>query len=384
MGIQGLSKVIADNAPKAIQEHPISNYFGRKVAIDASTSLYQFLVAVRAEGAQGVGQHLQNASGEVTSHISGMFYRTIKMIEHGIKPIYVFDGKPPEAKAKELAKRFERRKEAVAQMETAKEAGDMATVDKMSRRNVKVTSQHVQDCKELLDLMGVPWIQAPGEAEAQCAALVKNGAVFAAASEDMDTLTFGAPIMLKYLTLSEAKKMPIKEYHLEKVLEEMKLSMDQFIDLCILLGCDYCDGIMGIGPMRALALLKQHGSIEGILDNIDRSKHPVPEDWDFPQVRHLFTHPDTITPTDFKWNAPNSEKLLEFMIKRHGFNEARIRSAIERVVKAKGKAPQGRLDGFFKKVESEFPSAARSQEDKKRPVKAAVGKLVKKKKTEKQ
>ena len=225
----------------------------------------------------------------------------------------------------------------------------------MNRRNVKVTAKHVQDCKDLLSLMGVPWIQAPGEAEAQCAALVTRGIAYAAGSEDMDTLTFGTKILLRHLTFSEAKKMPIMEINLNSVLEGLDLTMDQFIDLCILLGCDYCDSIKGIGPQRALSLIKLHGNIESILNNIDDNKHSIPIDWNYKTVRKLFTNPHILSEDDpvlqeLKWDFPDSNKLIDFMVDKNGFSEVRIKAAIEKLVKSKKVSPQGRIDSFFNVV----------------------------------
>ena len=251
MGILGLSKLIADVAPAAIKENEIKNFFGRKVAIDASMSLYQFLIAVRQDG----GAMMTSEDGSTTSHLMGMFYRTIRMVENGIKPVYVFDGKPPTMKAGELEKRKEKRDEAQAALEKAKEDGNMEEVDKQNRRLVKVTTEHVNDVKILLKHMGIPFVSAPCEAEAQCAELVKGGKVFAAGTEDMDALTFGTTVLLRHLTFSEARKMPIKEFHLNSVLEGFELSQEQFIDLCILLGCDYVDKIKGIGPKKAIELV---------------------------------------------------------------------------------------------------------------------------------
>lgn len=134
--------------------------------------LYQFLIAVRSEGAQ-----LTSVDGETTSHLMGTFYRTIRLIENGIKPVYVFDGKPPQMKSGELTKRNERREEAQKQLEKATEAGEAADIDKFNRRLVKVTKQHAEEAKSLLSLMGVPYIDAPCEAEAQCAALVSRSVV---------------------------------------------------------------------------------------------------------------------------------------------------------------------------------------------------------------
>lgn len=185
-------------------------------------SIYSFLIAVRSDG-----QQLMSDTGDTTSHLMGMFYRTLRIVENGIKPLYVFDGAPPKLKSGELAKRFQRKSEAQEQHEEAKETGTAEEVEKFSRRTVRVTREHNAECQRLLNLMGVPYIVAPTEAEAQCAVLAKAGKVYAAASEDMDTLTFGSPILLRHLTFSEQRKEPIQEFILEKVLEGLEMEMDQ-------------------------------------------------------------------------------------------------------------------------------------------------------------
>ena len=159
---QGLAKFIADYAPRAVREVKFENYFGRTVAIDASMHIYQFMVVVGRVG----DQTLTNESGEVTAHLNGMFYRTVRMLEAGIKPVYVFEGAPPEMKFGELVKRKEKRKEAQEGLEKAKEEGNEADIEKFAKRNVRVTKEHNEDCKRLLRLMGVPVIEAPGEVRA--------------------------------------------------------------------------------------------------------------------------------------------------------------------------------------------------------------------------
>lgn len=185
-------------------------------------SIYSFLIAVRSDG-----QQLTNETGETTSHLMGMFYRTLRIVDNGIKPLYVFDGAPPKLKSGELAKRIARKTEAHEAHEEAKETGTAEEVEKFSRRTVRVTREHNAECKRLIKLMGVPYIDAPTEAEAQCAVLARAGKVFAAASEDMDTLCFDSPILLRHLTFSEQRKEPIQEIHLQPALEGLGMDMKQ-------------------------------------------------------------------------------------------------------------------------------------------------------------
>ncbi|KAL8451190.1 hypothetical protein Emag_002864 [Eimeria magna] len=210
------------------------------------------------------------------------------MLEQGIRPVYVFDGTAPEQKAAELEKRRERREEAEALAAAAKESGDREELRKQLARTVRVSPQQNQEVQQLLQLLGLPVVIAPGEAEAQCAELAKSGKAWAAATEDADALTFGTPILIRNLTFSDSstssgskaaaagpgngggssasspgsKTHPVLSIHLAKVLEELKLSMDQFIDFCILCGCDYCGTIRGVGAKTAYTLIKQHGCIE--------------------------------------------------------------------------------------------------------------------------
>lgn len=362
MGILGLSKLVADIVPNAIKESEMKNYFGRKIAIDASMCLYQFLIAVRSEGVQ-----LTSVDGETTSHLMGIFYRTIRMIENGIKPVYVFDGKPPQMKSGELGKRAERRAEAQAALEKATEAGAQADIDKFNRRLVKVTKQHSQDAKDLLKLMGVPFVDAPCEAEAQCAALVKAGKVYGVATEDMDALTFGTTVLLRHMTFSEARKMPIQEFHLDKVLAGLNLQHKEFVDLCILLGCDYTDSIRGVGPKRAIDLINQHKCIEDILKNLDTKKYVPPEDWNFEGARQLFTDPDVTDPKDIelKWTDVDEEGLVKFLCGERQFNEDRIRNGAKKLTKARSGTTQGRLDSFFTVLPSNNTTPKRKAEPKK-------------------
>ncbi|KAL6132862.1 hypothetical protein ACLB2K_065101 [Fragaria x ananassa] len=372
MGIKGLTKLLADNAPKCMKEQKFESYFGRKIAIDASMSIYQFLIVVGRTGTE----MLTNEAGEVTSHLQGMFSRTIRLLEAGIKPVYVFDGKPPELKSQELAKRYSKRVDATQDLATAVESGNKEDIEKFSKRTVKVTKQHNEDCRKLLRLMGVPVIEAPSEAEAQCAVLCKAGKVYAVASEDMDSLTFGAPKFLRHLMDPSSRKIPVMEFDVAKVLEELNLTMDQFIDLCILSGCDYCDSIRGIGGQTALKLIRQHGSIESILENINKERYQIPDNWPYEEARRLFKEPVALTndeQLEIKWTAPDEEGLISFLVNENGFNNDRVIKAIEKIKAAKNKGSQGRLESFFKPTATtsvplkrkETPSTAKETSNKK-------------------
>ncbi|CAN6658855.1 flap endonuclease 1 [Trichomonascus vanleenenianus] len=347
MGIKGLFPLIFDNAPTAVKNLDFKALGGRKVAIDASMSLYQFLIAVR----QTDGQQLQNEEGETTSHLVGMFHRTIRIVDNGIKPVYVFDGKPPELKSGELAKRLARRDEAERKQEEIKETGTAEEISRYERRQVKVTRDQNEEAKKLLKLMGVPYVEAPGEAEAQCAELAREKKVYASASEDMDTLTFNTPILLRHMTAPESKKQPVVEIDTEKALALLELTREQFIDLCILLGCDYCDPIRGVGPATAFKLIKEYKSLEKIVEHLraKEGKIKVPEDWPFEEVRKLFSNPE-VTPAkdiDIKWGEPDVEGLVEFLCKQKGFSEDRVRAGAAKLKKGSKTTPQGRIMDFF-------------------------------------
>ncbi|KAI6139303.1 PIN domain-like protein [Pisolithus tinctorius] len=334
---------------KAIIEHDIKTLFGRKVAIDASMSIYQFLIAA-----------------ETTSHLMGFFYRTIRIAENGIKPAYVFDGRPPELKAGVLSKRLERREEAKAEGEEAKETGTAEDVERFTRRTVKVTREHNEECQKLLRLMGIPVVIAPSEAEAQCAELARGGKVYAAGSEDMDTLTFNTPILFRHLTFSEAKKAPISEIQLQKVLEGLQMSIS--LICAILLGCDYLEPIRGIGPKNALKLIREFGGLKGVVRAPARKlkkkkrqltlrmgqkrrkvEFTVPEDWPWEEAKKLFESPDVIpaSEVELEWKIQTSRVLVQFLVTEKGFNEDRVRKGAEKLQKCLSSKQQGRLDGFF-------------------------------------
>eukprot|EP01091_Cochliopodium_minus_P019390 TRINITY_DN8136_c0_g1_i1.p1 TRINITY_DN8136_c0_g1~~TRINITY_DN8136_c0_g1_i1.p1 ORF type:complete len:411 (+),score=118.66 TRINITY_DN8136_c0_g1_i1:175-1233(+) len=330
-GIKGLTQVIEDNSKTSIKEVKLKDLFGRKIAIDASMALYGFLIAIRPDSFY----NLTNENGEATSHIQGLFYRTLRLLGNGVKPVYVFDGKPPTLKTGELAKRSKKKKEAETGLEEAKEEGNTIEVSKLVKRTVKVTKEHVEDAKKLLRLMGMPIVEAPCEAEAQCAEMVNGGLVWATATEDMDSLTFGTKVLIRNLNFSDQKKKPVKQIDLDKVLQDFEFDKDQFIDLCILLGCDYCDSIKGIGKKKAFSFIKEHGSLEKVLKSLDKNKFKVPDNFPFESVRELFKNPE-VTPSkdlNLKWNEPDEEGLIQFLVNEKAFNEERVKKGIGKLKK---------------------------------------------------
>lgn len=341
MGIKQLSKLLKENSGKGIRERPLTYYSSKKIAIDASMSIYQFLIAVRSDGsALGAGD-------SPTSHLVGLFYRTIRMVELGITPVYVFDGVPPEVKMNELRKRSERRASADREYREAEEAGNKELMEMYDKRKTKVTEVHVEECKRLLGLMGIPFETAPSEAEAYCALLCKKRVVYGVATEDMDALTFGSPVLLRNFSGSQSRKLPVVEYNLQQLLEGLSLEHHEFVDLCILLGCDYCETLKGIGPKKALGLVKKHGGIRQILENEGLE---APEDWRYEDARKIFeTLPKAGDAREFNisWGSIDRNGIVQFLVEEKGFDPERVRRGVDKLEGSRKKGVQGRLDSFL-------------------------------------
>ncbi len=371
-------------------------------------AIYQFLIAVRQSSSTNPAAVLTNAEGETTSHIQGLFNRTIRFLTDGIRPAYVFDGKPPNIKSHELTKRKEKREKASKELEKAKEEGNFEEQTKQEKRLVRAGTKENDDCKRLLRLMGVPVVEAPCEAEAQAAALCLEGKVWGVGTEDMDALTFRCPMLLRKMTFANASKSSLQQMDYKKALEGLGLNQKEFVDLSILLGCDYCDSIKGIGPKTALKLIKQYSCIENILENIDRNKYTVPDDWVpnekkpkakdrddddekdesdekeenkenaneegkkeednnepvpiYVKARQLFNEHEVKKDVDLKWTECQPEELTKFLVDEMCFNPERVKNNIDKLQKAfKATAkPQQRMDSFFKPV----PGAAKKKDTK--------------------
>lgn len=353
MGIKGLTKLLGDNAPSAIKPQKVQSLFGRKIAIDASMCIYQLLVAVRM-GAD----NLTNDDGNVTSHITGLFYRSIRLLELGIKPIFVFDGKPPVMKAGELEKRAAAKKAAEEAAQKAKEDGDLEAAARFARRVNRVTPEMIEGCKTLLKLMGVPIVEAPCEAEAQCAEMVKKGVVYAAASEDMDSLTFGTEKLIRQIwagTASTAAKKGIQptEFTLSVALQELDMTMSQFIDLCILCGCDYVDSVKGVGVVKALNLIRKHKDLEKAISFLRGEKaYTVPDEYPVDVLRGMFVNPEVTDASELtiKWSKPKVDALKKFLIEDNQFDPLKVENGLRRLEASKKSTNQVRVDSFFTKA----------------------------------
>ncbi|KAM6454081.1 putative flap endonuclease 1 homolog isoform 2-T2 [Liasis olivaceus] len=338
MGIAKLAELIKEEAPEAVRPAALEQYRGRVVALDASVAVHQF----RAAAPPIVNRHGQNISS-----LQGLFFRTLHLLENGLKPVYVFDGKPPELKRRVLAKRAAvsgaRRGTAGKRLPgpVPRKALLGGGGGAGSPRSVRVCLPAFfpepdvparpprRDSETLLSYLGVPCVQAPAEAEATCAALVKSGHAWCAATEDMDALPFGAGRLLRHLAV---KNSHLEEISLPVVLQKLGMTQEQFVDLCILLGCDYCDKIRGLGPKKALKLLRRHGSIEQVLRNTSREKHPVPDSWCLEETRQLFLQPEVtdLGQVALEWKEPDEEGLVHFLAHEKCMKESRIRGRMKK------------------------------------------------------
>jgi flap endonuclease-1 len=341
MGVQ-----LGDIVPK--QKIELEELRDKVIAIDAMNSLYQFLAIIRQRG----GELLRDSKGRVTSHLSGLFYRTANFVEMGLRPVYVFDGEPPRLKRLTVEERRRIRAEAEKEWVAAREAGDLARARTVAQRAVQLTDETIEEARALLDHMGIPWVQAPSEGEAQAARLVQRGDAWAAASQDFDSLLFGAPILVRNLAITGKRKLPRKDVYIEvvpevielqRLLTELKITREQLVDIGILVGTDYNAGIKGVGPKKALDLIKKHKSIKGILKT-GLAKH---FEVDPLEVREIFLKPNVTSKYKLQWREPNPDAIKEFLCGEHDFSESRVQSGIDRLLKGKRVREQVSLEKWF-------------------------------------
>ena len=310
---------------------------GKIIAIDAYNAIYQFLSIIR----QPDGTPLKDSTGKITSHISGLFYRTSNLVEMGLKPVYVFDGIPPTLKAAEVERRRQVKVQAIANYEKAAATGDTEKMRMFAQAATSMKDYMQDDSHRLLELMGLPWVQAPSEGEAQAAHMTKKGNADYCASQDYDCLLFGAPKMLRNITISGRRKrgnvyieVVPEVMELQKALSETGLTYEQLIDVGILIGTDFNpDGIKGLGPKTALKLIKQYGTLENALPQIKNATFPVEPNC----IRQIFLHPEITDNYKLEWKQPNVEGIIDFMCREKEFSEDRVRKSVERMLEGSKK-----------------------------------------------
>ena len=317
------------------EEISLKDLEGRTVAIDAYNTIYQFLSGIR----QRDGSPLMDQNGNVTSHLSGILYRTASIVDKGIKPIYVFDGDSSEHKAKTLEQRRAIKEEAMEKWEEAKAAGNIEEARKFAIRTSRMSPYILESSKKLLDYMGIPYVQAEGEGEAQGAYMVKQGDAWAVASQDYDCLLFGAPRIIRNLTLSGGLSN-LEYLELEKVLNDIDLTREQLIDVALMVGTDFNEGIHGIGAKTGLKLIRNN-TLEDILVQKGITEVDVEPD----ELRDIFLKHEVNTDYDIKFKSAKKDKLVEFMCEEHGFSESRVLNVTEKLKKLS--STQKSLEDWF-------------------------------------
>lgn len=341
---------LKDLVPKSPVE--LQNLAGKSIAIDAYNALYQFLAIIR----QPDGTPLKDRAGRVTSHLSGLLYRTSNLGEMGINVAYIFDGSPPALKAVEIKRRMRVKQEATVKYEQALAAGKIEEARTYAQATSRLRDYMEEDSKRLLTLMGIPWVQAPSEGEAQAAYLTKRGVTDFCASQDYDSLLFGAPLLIRNLTISGRRKLPNKPVYIDvapelvelrKVLAELEISYEQLVDIGILVGTDYNpEGVRGIGPKTALKLIKEHGSLEQLVQTtLKTEEFPV----DPRRIRSIFLQPKVTDNYSLTWREPDIEGIVEFLCGERDFAKDRVRKALQKMEKGiEEEKTKTTLDAFFR------------------------------------
>jgi len=305
----------------------------RIIVIDAYNVLHQFLASIR----QRDGTPLKNSKGEITSHLSGLFHRTGNMVEARIRPVFSYDGKPHILKAKTLEERKIRKEIAEKEYIEAIEAGDLKKARSKAQQTGRLTDDMIDQSKELLQALGIPYIQAPGEGEAQASYMVKKEDAYAVGSQDFDCLLFGSSVLLRNLTSSERRKLPGKESYskiypkqirLNTNLKSLGVTHKQLVDMAILMGTDFNDGIHGIGPKKSLNLIKKNGNAENALATIGAKDAPSFDE--IKEIRQIFLKPNITDDYNLEWSDVDKEKVIKILCDQHHFKFDRVESVLEK------------------------------------------------------
>ena len=303
---------------------------GRVLAVDGNGELYQFLALIRLRD----GTPLRDSKNRITSHLNGLFYRTTRLIaDYGVRLVFVFDGRPPARKAAEIERRRSIRQRYEAERDEALRAGDEARAYSKATMTSRLTREMVGEACELLRLLGIPTVQAPAEAEAQAAHMAAANAVWAAASKDYDSLLFGAPRVVRFLTISGKEFLPSQGtfrpivpelIEMERLLSALAITRQQLVDLGMLVGTDFNDGVKGIGPKKALKLVQEFGSIERMPDDIRQAVGEVED------VRRIFLQPEVSDDYDVTFGEPEFASVVDFLCREREFSQERVTAALER------------------------------------------------------
>jgi len=322
---------------------------GRSLAVDANNTLYQFLALIRMPD----GTPLQDRSGNITSHLAGLMFRSTRLIhDYDINLVFVFDGVPPRLKEKEITKRQEQRAKATREWEAAVESGDFITAFSKAVMTSRLTHPIIDDSKRLLKLLGIPFVEAPSEAEAQTAYMAMRAEVWAASSMDYDSLLFGSPRLLRYLTISGREFLPSKGIarplkpeliDLNSLLAHYQIDREQLIDVSLLIGTDFNEGVKGIGPKKALSLVKQYGKLEN-LPNEMRSKILGQN---IGEVRKIFLEPKVRENYSLRYGTLQEEELIHFLCDQRDFSKERVQTVIKRMEKFYARKKQIELEKWF-------------------------------------
>ena len=326
----------------------ISELSGKVIAIDAYNTIYQFLATIRGI----TGELLTNNNGEVTSHLSGLFYRNVNLLAEDIKLIYIFDGKPSPLKSKEIDRRRQVKQDALNKYQEAIMAGRFEDARKYGQATSVLTDKMVEESKMILTLLGIPYIQAPSEGEAAAAQLTQSNIAFACASQDYDSLLFGAKRLIRNLAISGKRKVPNRNVYVDiepeiieqqQLLNETGLNLEQLVDIGILIGTDFNPGgIPGIGPKTALKLVREHNKLEKI-EKIEASLANIP----YKEIREVFLKQEAPKINGIEFNEINYDALVNFLCTEKNFSVARVNTSLDKVKKSITNRNQS-LEKWFK------------------------------------
>jgi len=304
---------------------------GKRLAVDANGELYQFLALIRLRD----GSPLRDSHGRITSHLSGLFYRTTRlMTDYSLELAFVFDGRPPTLKFAEIARRRGIKEKYDVEHAHAVQTGDLAKAYSKATMTSRLTREMADEARELLRLMGLPVIQAPGEGEAQASYMASKSGAWAAASKDYDCLLFGAPRLLRFLTISGKEFLPSKGafrpitpelIDAATLLQSYGITREQLVDAGILIGTDFNEGVKGIGPKKALKLVAEFGSIDKMPSEIQEALGPTVQ-----EIREIFLTPEVTDSYEIRFEPPDFDGIVRFLCGEREFSRERVTAALER------------------------------------------------------